>query len=621
MGATLGLDFGRARRFAEAYEHERFPVTVQHVAVAVFLLSATFGIHFGALDMFWSGDDGFHLDNATRLRPDEYFLSPRVSAEVSGNSISPWNTLTYAIGIAIFGLDPWGHHLHILFILYLSAIATYALVRLWTQCGAATVAAVVYLGGLPTIHVSHELMSGHYLYGLLFAIISTICFVRHLRTTSLQSLMLASVFYLLAVACKEIFVPLPIALAVLPENEWRRRVHGLVPLGAVLLCYLFWRYSAFGSFLGPRWNYVSDIGSYGQLFTIYRMFYGLGPASDIAGAITAAAVLVCSVSGWRKERSLFVPIVLALVLLPLVPLAVTQWLTVWNGRYAYLPWWIIAIGIGLLISRHAGLMRLTIVCLASFVFLLAVRTGAEHSELIRHSWISQYYRFIADSKGDEILLLRENGRIWNATLLNGYKKAERRVNPLAPQRAEVVMHPLQMIGAAPLVGRLHRTDRNDGQVRKAQSEDEARAWIDEFKDVVDFVVIRPPYGTSLTLPSGGYVDHIQSAPGGDAIEIIGWIPFSDAERVSFTVITPIPIVKTKVRRSIPRPDVAQVTQIPSLANSGFSLTLTYDSRTAAHLTNDLICVFASSPSHGATVLSNRFNGHCSKFADARKPPQ
>lgn len=603
----------RLLHFAKAYRQQHLSVASQHITAAALLLLTTCAMHLGALDVFWSGDDGFHLDNATRLWPSEYFFSPKISAEVSGNSISPWNPFTYAISIALFGLDPRGHHLHHLVVLYLSSIATYALLRRWTGCIPAIVAALLFLVGRPTVLISHELMNGHYLYGLLFGILSAHGFVSYLRTKSQKLLLASSVFFLMAMACKEIYVLLPVALAVLPESNWRRRAYGLIPFGILLILYAYWRFLAFGSFLGPRWDHTSSIASYGQLFSIYEMFYGVGTASDIAGFTTGTGVLLLSLVGWRNNRNLFVPICLALILFPLLPLAATQWLTTGNGRYGYLFWWAIGVGIGFAISQYVGSVRSVIVVSAFFIFILAARTAIQQSDSLHHAPGTQYYRFIAESVGRDILLLGENGRIWLAALLNGYKNAEHRVNPLAPQRAEVVSYPVQPVDGEPLAIRLFRRDRVDGQIHEATSPHEVKAWNDELRDAVDFLVLRPPYGVASTFASGGYVDQINLDLAGDAIEIVGWIPFSDADRTAFSVITPFPILKTKVTRSILRLDVSEVTKNPSLAHSGFSVTLTYGSRVAAQASMDLVCVVATSPLAQPTVLSNPFNRHCSKL--------
>src|SRR5207249_3126374 len=60
---------------------------------------------------------------------------------------------------------------------------------------------------------------------------------------------------------KEISVPLPLLLALLPEGEFRARIRGLVPHAFALLLYCLWRWWMLGTLFGGYGWAITDMGS------------------------------------------------------------------------------------------------------------------------------------------------------------------------------------------------------------------------------------------------------------------------------------------------------------------------------------------------------------------------
>jgi hypothetical protein len=116
----------------------------------------------------------------------------------------------------------------LLLILWLTSLATYFLLRSWLAPAWSLLGTALFLTGAPTLYVSHEEMSGHYLYGLIFCILSIQCFLFHEKSHGGKYGTASALFYLLSVASKEIYVPLPFVLLIYPAESSQRRLQGSV---------------------------------------------------------------------------------------------------------------------------------------------------------------------------------------------------------------------------------------------------------------------------------------------------------------------------------------------------------------------------------------------------------
>jgi hypothetical protein len=140
--------------------------------VPLILAAVTLVMHHSALNGFWRFDDGWLLGFAACYAPWEYFFLPSFTREISYSFITPWLPLTYDTNLALFGLNPLGHYAHQLVSLWLAAYMSFLVLRLWMSLGWAVFGAMLFLVGTPTVHIAQELMTGHYLEGLIFACVA-----------------------------------------------------------------------------------------------------------------------------------------------------------------------------------------------------------------------------------------------------------------------------------------------------------------------------------------------------------------------------------------------------------------------------------------------------------------
>ena len=197
--------------------------TRQPWLVPFILATVTLVMHHSALNGFWRFDDGWLLGFAACYAPWEYFFLPSITREISISFVTPWLPLTYDINLALFSLNPLGHYAHQLVSLWLAAYMSFLVLRLWVGLGWAVFGAILFLVGTPTVYIAQELMSGHYLEGLIFACFAIYGFVRAMRGDNRYWLALGVLGYALACTCKEIYVPFPVLLLALPEGNWKKR--------------------------------------------------------------------------------------------------------------------------------------------------------------------------------------------------------------------------------------------------------------------------------------------------------------------------------------------------------------------------------------------------------------
>ena len=192
----------------------------------------------------WRFDDPHHLAFLSGYRHFEYFYDPAVARLQSGAHFTPFNIWTYDIASRIFPLgQPAGFYAFHLALIGLAGALLCRFLEPRQGLGAAWVAAVVFLAGFPVAVISGQLMVGHYLTGLCFALLCLITF----RAEDARVSWLSVAFYFLACLSKEVYVPLIFLLAL---QARQRPVAKLVPYVAALLVFLGCRYLVIGQMVG-----------------------------------------------------------------------------------------------------------------------------------------------------------------------------------------------------------------------------------------------------------------------------------------------------------------------------------------------------------------------------------
>lgn len=153
----------------------------------------------------WRFDDPHHLAFLSGYRQFEYFYDPAVARLQSGAHFTPFNIWTYDIASRIFPVgQPAGFYALHLALIGLAGGLLCRFLEPRQGLGAAWVAAVVFLAGFPVAAISGQLMVGHYLTGLCFALLCLITF----RPQDARVSWLSVAFYFLACLSKEVYVPL-----------------------------------------------------------------------------------------------------------------------------------------------------------------------------------------------------------------------------------------------------------------------------------------------------------------------------------------------------------------------------------------------------------------------------
>ena len=308
----------------------------------IFVISLAFiiGLYlWSQIGANWRWDDTQILLFLIQNTPFEYLSSPIVWQNFSSANLTPWLLLSFEIDFALFGFKPIYFYLHQILALLIAAILFYACLRLWVNRLSALYGLILFLAGAPSMSVTQQLMTRHYIEGAVFFLLSVFLFVKYLRFMKMWFLIVSSIAYVLAISAKEIYVPLIVLLLFIPESNISNRIRALVPFILISSLYIFWRGYMLSSYSGGyidlseliTLNFVTDVAANFLHFPILL----IGIAWPIAVFIY---FLLMGCYFWRSRKSpLFTIIAMILVLAPLVPLVSLPGINN-PDRYLFLFW-------------------------------------------------------------------------------------------------------------------------------------------------------------------------------------------------------------------------------------------------------------------------------------------
>jgi len=310
-----------------------------HLLFVFLLLLLPVGRYYQTVSGYWRWDDTAILLQLLKTPVWKYFFIPKVYQLFSCANFTPWVMLSYQGDLTLFGLNPAAFYLHHLFSLSFIAVAGYYFLSLWVKEKFAFAGMVLFVNGACVATVVQQLMTRHYLEGLLFAILALMCFVLYLRQGNHCYLIVGAVFYLLSVTAKEIYVPLVCLLPWIPERSMKLRLKAMIPFVMVALFYVFWRRYMLGSLVGgyvgnPRELVSSALTIVLDGFaSMPALLFGpwWKPLLMVYLGMLLFSVLVTS------SRFLLVIVVFACIILPLVPVAVSPGIAA-PDRYLLLAW-------------------------------------------------------------------------------------------------------------------------------------------------------------------------------------------------------------------------------------------------------------------------------------------
>lgn len=374
------------------------------------MLSYTLCLYIDVFSAYWRFDDGSHLEFVTRYAPWQYFLLPEVTRAQSGIHLTPWNALFYDLGLALGGDRPAMHYGHLLIVISACAAISFALICRVAGVIAGLTAGLVFISGFPTRIVANELMSGHYAYGLFFAGLATLSFIRYLRLRSRSALWTSATLYLLACACKEIYTPLPAILFFLGERGFRERLLDVTPFAIVSVFYLGWRVAVLGNLAAAYapLQVATEERAVELVRFLANLFYSsplLSPATLVLTGATIVALAALTHNLRLRAVPLFA-VSIAAVALPL-------WVLTGRGlldspsRYLFLPWFVISLllgyAVGLLEPRKKAGVAAGAAVIAS---TLGVSVSHQQSQQTHDPWLLQaIYGGVSTLDGDEFIML------------------------------------------------------------------------------------------------------------------------------------------------------------------------------------------------------------------------
>jgi hypothetical protein len=251
-----------------------------------------FALYGKTLSGWWAFDDSQILRSAFLNSPWAYFFMPEVWKAFQPANLNPLILWSFDIDLAFFGLAPKGFYAHQLIILWLIAFLTFQLLRPWVKTFWAVAGPLLFICSAPVTNSVYQLMTRHYLEGLLLSIIALHCFLIGLRKNRLIWACLGGLCYFFAASAKEVYVVLPLILILIPsDGKLRKRVVYTLPFFVVTGFYVFWRRYMLGTWVGGYGQKLDWLSLYQGIFRIPSIIFGDSLLGVFAFCITTLVFL------------------------------------------------------------------------------------------------------------------------------------------------------------------------------------------------------------------------------------------------------------------------------------------------------------------------------------------
>ncbi len=343
----------------------------------------------------WRWDDTQILLHALNTSAWDNFTNPDVWRKFSPNNLTPWLILSFEIDYILFGLNPLGFYFHhLLSLIILSFLFVYLAIKLTKENTSGVIFLIIFLSGAPIYTLTEQLMTRHYIEGMIFCILSIIFCLKYSDSKIYKYLVLSLMFYSFAAISKEIYVPL-IGLLLLIYFYRGALNYKIVFLHFIIgLAYAAWRFFMLPSVFGG----YSTINSDGSNIEFDRYFSGYLKIPELIFGtywiFPSIAIIFLTIFYFYKNprNIIFGLLSLAFILLPLAPLIKYPGIK-YPDRYLFAIWafasLFLSIAIFNLFKLHNNYINKTI--LTIFLFLTLPLAANE----------SHKFRGYAISMGDE----------------------------------------------------------------------------------------------------------------------------------------------------------------------------------------------------------------------------
>ena len=363
----------------------------------------TIVLYGNIIHLWWTYDDPQTLKHAIRYSPLQYFFQPHIWQEYTPRFLTPLLLYSFDIDIFLFDLTPQWFYVHQLFIIWLCSIMVYLILKKWVQRPFAFLGAGLFLLGSPVAVIAQQLMTRHYVDGLLFALISLYLFVKSLEKSKIGWAYGSALVYALSMAAKELYVPLAFLLIALPHGKWKQRLKYSVPHFVLLLLYVGWRLWMLGTLWGGNDGHIS---ARNVIFLPYNAIHPFFEPKSPFGIIAAVAVIGASIIFLTKnwKRVFFVLWVWGLILFPILPVAHSP-----NPRFFLVVWLAVALFLSFMTSFFWNNGLSGKIISAGLLLIVLLHTLFD-SRRVWHNHLPSAYRssdegmFIFDGAGPNDLL-------------------------------------------------------------------------------------------------------------------------------------------------------------------------------------------------------------------------
>lgn len=306
---------------------------------ALALLALPLLLYRQALGLWWTEDDFFQLRYALDHGPLAYGLDPEVWRRLPNRVLSPLLFVSYDLDLALFGLEPEAFYAHQLVSIGLAAAALFLVLRLWLPRPWALLGAALFLLGPPVASLAPLLMVRHYPEAIALGAGAAGTWVLAVRRERWGWSGLSALLYLAASTAKEIAVPLPFFLALLPEADRPRRLRYLAPHATALAVYAVYRLWMLGTPLGG-YGFATTPADWPRLALALPGKVGreLAAGGDWGWAALAVLLVPALLLALRSRRAaLLLGAGLVLALAPVLPVSVAI-----EPRFALAAWLVVA---------------------------------------------------------------------------------------------------------------------------------------------------------------------------------------------------------------------------------------------------------------------------------------
>jgi hypothetical protein len=471
------------------------------------------------------------------------------------------------------------------------------------------------LTGVPTLHIANELMTGHYLEGMLLMIAALYCHEEALRKERFLLALAGTVFYAISVTTKEFYVPLPVFLIFIPEGKLEHRIKYVLPYFVCTAVYVLWRYAVLGKIVGGySVSFAAGFDPELVAWTFAKipiLLFG----KDAQGILSCLAMAGLFSWGLLRKKIPLIPFLvgLLLILVPLIPLAH------WPGinmadRYLFLPWWGICCCIAFILSAspktifQKGLAAL----LCAFILLTVVGVNLREREFLKShaSLQTEVYRFILNSNSTQVFLRPRTGEEFGyfPIIINGILKADDKFNPRHIPRAAIISDESALVNVDLRTKTVWRYSEYCKCVKDITSEVPLMLKrLKELKTLRKALKIHDTSPWTFAEKSAGFIDGVSIQ--GKHVTVVGWayIPYTEAEQTIHIFLSSPPMASSV--EIVERPDVAATIQNDALIFSGFRINLEFENSSSAKRALSKVCVAADSAARPLTLL-NSMESHC-----------